>query len=398
MTNQLRSKTSRAALPARKEPHYEKISTGLSLGFYKSETGAETWKARKYDGRRYTFGKIDGLPSEVSFDEAAVQARAWAKSGVRGKVSVEKLLAEAVADLLKRKPHSRAAHRAELIFKNCPADIAAMEFVKLNAAAVTALQDSIISRGLKPQSVNREMTVYRSAFTFGFRMEYCETDSAWSGKRVPSLQFAEGDSGRREIYLTPAQRSHLFSVMPYDLNIFCQGLELTGARMGELASATVADLISTHDGLSLRLASRKGATGRLRERYVELDEKRASFFKNQARSKLPAAPLFQRKDGLSWTDSAKNHGHWIKPFKAAVAAAWPDSDKTFTRDERDGITAYVLRHCTITDMIRSGFPVDLTADVCGTSAVMIAANYKQHIPNSVRSAWVAVATSANLGE
>jgi len=77
-----------------------------------------------------------------------------------------------------------------------------------------------------------------------------------------------------------------------------RGLELTGARPGELAVATVADLDTKHG--TLRLKHRKCRKAKIKIRSVVLSRDGLAFFKKQAKNKLPAVRLFLDPDGRPW--------------------------------------------------------------------------------------------------
>ena len=80
----------------------------------------------------------------------------------------------------------------------------------------------------------------------------------------------------------------------------------------------------------------------------------------QAEDKLPAAPLFMRANGMPWDKNS-----WKRPIAAAIVAA----------ELPDGVTAYTLRHSTITDLVSAGLPLLTIAQISGTSAEMIERHY-----------------------
>jgi integrase len=95
-------------------------------------------------------------------------------------------------------------------------------------------------------------------------------------------------------------------------------------------------------------------------RRILLPAQTASILKEQARSKLPAAPLFARADGSMW-----NRDAWKVPVKDAVRAANLPGEAT----------AYTLRHSTITDLVAGGLDLLTIAQVSGTSVAMIERHY-----------------------
>jgi integrase len=97
------------------------------------------------------------------------------------------------------------------------------------------------------------------------------------------------------------------------------------------------------------------------DRKITLPSSTAAFFAEQAKGKLPNAPLFARADGVAW-----NKDSWKYPFKDAVKAA-----KLPT-----AATAYALRHSTITDLIALHRLDTMTvSQLSGTSIAMIEKHY-----------------------
>jgi integrase len=95
-------------------------------------------------------------------------------------------------------------------------------------------------------------------------------------------------------------------------------------------------------------------------RRVRLPADAAELFAAQAKSKLPAAPLFARANGRRWDKDT-----WKGPIADAAKAA----------ELPAGVTAYTLRHSTITDLVTAGLPLLTIAQISGTSAEMIERHY-----------------------
>ena len=85
-----------------------------------------------------------------------------------------------------------------------------------------------------------------------------------------------------------------------------------------------------------------------------------AFFEAHARRKLPSAPLLARGDGKAWDKDS-----WKKPFRAAAGEAGLPNN----------ITAYALRHSTITELVTGGLDLLTAAQVSGTSVEMIERHY-----------------------
>jgi integrase len=102
----------------------------------------------------------------------------------------------------------------------------------------------------------------------------------------------------------------------------------------------------------------------------------AQHFAAASKDKLPAAPLFHRADGSAW-----NKDTWKGPIAdAAKAAKLPKA-----------VTAYTLRHSTITDLVSSGLPLLTIAQISGTSAEMIERHYGHLIRDAATEALAGLA-------
>jgi integrase len=127
---------------------------------------------------------------------------------------------------------------------------------------------------------------------------------------------------------------------------------LTGARMGELAAASVRDLDAGRRTLRL-----DGKTG---QRMVSLTDESAAFLGRAADGKHRDEPLLPQGVGSRWPRS----GHH-RSIKRALALAELPASASF----------YTLRHAHISRSIEAGMPLSLIAENCGTSLMMIQKNY-----------------------
>jgi hypothetical protein len=95
------------------------------------------------------------------------------------------------------------------------------------------------------------------------------------------------------------------------------------------------------------------------------------------KDKLPAAPMFTcARTGKPWT------GHtWKRPITRAVQKTFAPGTKAYKRT-----TMYVLRHCSIADLVHAGVPpICEIAKLAGTSVVEIEKHYLHHLPSSGRN-------------
>jgi integrase len=199
-------------------------------------------------------------------------------------------------------------------------------------------------------SVNRDMTPLRAALNFAHDSGDVTSDMAW---RV-ALRPIENADRQRDAYLDRAQRKALLSSAAEDVRQFLRGLALVPLRPGALAALTVANFDKRLGVLTIG----KDKSGR--DRRIKLPAATAAYFADQAKDKLPSAPLFSRANGKQWDKDA-----WKKPIKSAVK----------TTGLPEGITAYSMRHSAITDLVTGGLDLLTVAQLSGTSVAMIERHY-----------------------
>jgi integrase len=356
-----------------REPYWQKLATGRFLGFRPSSIGkGGTWIARYYDpdSRRKpirALGDFGHLPANEQFGAASKAAREWfdhLSGGGAEKVLTVKEACERYAEGNKdaQRRFARAVYGDPIAKVALPklTDKALREWRKRLAAtpATIARGGKGVGRGRgkatrtrtrSAATVNRDMVPLRAALNMALDNGDVLTDRAW---RV-SLRPAEA-SGRRNLYLDRDQRRALLANLPVDAAALCRGLCLLPLRPGALAALQAGD----YDARRRELAIGKDKAGRNRKILVQGET--AAMLAEQAKGKLPAAPLFARWDGKAWESYM-----WKDAIKeAAKAAGLPD-----------GVVAYTLRHSTITDLVQSGLDLLTVAQVSGTSVAMIEKHY-----------------------
>lgn len=365
MTN-LSTVRSREKLKPRREPYWQKLATGQFLGFRSSSVGkGGTWIARYYDPdtRRKpirSLGDFGHLPASDKFSAASAEARDWFRHLSHGGSEESITVGEACERYAKSNPD--AAKRFPRYVYDDP--IAKVKLQKLREHHVRGWRERLeampalvtrnklgakVTRKRSPATVNRDMVAFRAALNMALKRGQVATALAWK----ETLQPVEA-RGRRNLYLDRDQRRALLAKLPKDAAAFARGLCLLPLRPGALAALRAGDF----DARRNELAIERDKAGQGRKIMVEADT--AAMLKEQARSKLPAAPLFAQADGKAWNKDA-----WKGPIKAGVIAAkLPTS-----------ATAYTLRHSTITDLVQSGLDLLTIAQVSGTSVAMIEKHY-----------------------
>lgn len=129
---------------------------------------------------------------------------------------------------------------------------------------------------------------------------------------------------------------------------------MSASRPGALAALPVADFDSNTQELTVS----KDKAGSYRR--VVLPPDAASLFSSESKGKLPGARLFMRLNGRPWCKES-----WKGPVRRAACHAGLSSL----------VTAYTLRHSTITDLVAAGLPLLTVAQISGTSAEMIERHY-----------------------
>lgn len=366
---------SRDALKARRDPYFMKVGNGRFLGFRKISAAATgTWIARfrDDDGKQQTrsFGSFDTILPSERFDAARRAADEWFGHLGRGgkaelvtvRLACERYVAHVLAEGRKTASDGIAARFTRWVYSD--EKLSALALQKLSAERVTAWRQALRrtpvrvgrskenteTRDRTEGSVNRDATAFRAALNFAYDRGWVTSDLAW---RV-ALRPTKNADGRRNAYLDRTQRSVLIAKSDADLAKFLKGLSLLPLRPGALAALTVASYEQKHSVLTIG----KDKAGQARR--IKLPASTAAFLAEQTKEKASSAPLLSRADGKAWDKDS-----WKKPVKAAaLAAKLPDS-----------ITAYALRHSTITDLVTSGLDLLTVAQLSGTSVAMIERHY-----------------------
>lgn len=377
MANRIDTVEARSKLKARRPPYWHKLSNGCHLGFRKMSPSSDgTWLAQAYDSAtrkqtRKSLGSFDNLLPSQRFDAAKKAAEAWldhmGKGGTSRTLTVQTACVQYVdhvrADKGDKAADDIGARFERHVYKE---DISQIELPKLNRKHVEAWRRALakkpvvanphakkekqISRERSPSTLNRDMAALRAALNRAHDDGAVTSDMAW---RV-ALRPVEKADGRRDVYLDRSQRTALIDASPSDLATFLRGLATVPLRPGALAALTVASFNKRLQVLSIG----KDKAGR--DRKIKLPKSTAEFFEAQIKDKLPTAPLLARADGKHWGKDS-----WKKPVKAAAkAAGLPDT-----------ITAYALRHSSITDLVTGGLDLLTVAQLSGTSVAMIEKHY-----------------------
>jgi len=117
-----------------------------------------------------------------------------------------------------------------------------------------------------------------------------------------------------------------------------------------------------------------------------LSDEGITFFRAQARGKLPKAPLISGADGGHW-----RAGDWSFAIRAAADAANASARKPAQRIPARA-SAYSFRHSRISELLQLyGIDPLTVAQQCGTSILMIEKYYFKFISSAMRDKLNAIA-------
>lgn len=358
MTTDITTAGGRKRLEPRREPYWHRISTGNFLGFRKLEDDTGTWIARHRDDA----GKQNyrALGDFKRFDEAEKKAREWfdqCDGGSPEVLTVAEACRRYVKDRLAEKGEA-TARDAEGRFRRLVYDapIGKIELSSLRTAHLTDWRNGLVdideddddpdAERKAKDSANRNLATLKAALNLAYRMGLVSSTAQWD--RVESFQKV---GRRRERFLTVAERKRLIAAASPALTRLLRAVLLTGARPGELASATVGDLDPAG------LLTLDGKTGR---RIIPLSPEALKHLKSCAGKRPLDEPLLTRTDGKAWT-----RFDWRDETKEAREAASLPAD----------VVLYNLRHVAISEMIVGGIDPLTVARIAGTSVAMIQRHY-----------------------
>ena len=355
----------RKRLLPRREPYWHKITTGKYLGYRKTETGGH-WSARiNIDGdQKY---HSESFADDMTFDQAVDIAINWFTTAV-GAEDHHYRVSDAVADYVDhlRVHNSEAAAKdAESRLDNHLTDrIKNAEVAALRTATLARWHLSLVRKSDDPEDVRRSkdganklLTKLKAALNLAFTSGIVASDTEW--RRVKPFRSV---GGARILFLTDKQVAALLDKAEGAFKDLLTAAKLTGARYGELAGITVADLDVSQGRLHL--------TGKTGTRWCYLSDTALTWFKQQAKSKTPKAWLLPKSDGTQW---GKSHQHRL--MREVVKAAKLPSETVF----------YSLRHYHISKALQAGVPVQVIAENCGTSVRMIEKHYGHFLKSDRRS-------------
>ncbi|MFA7604455.1 MAG: tyrosine-type recombinase/integrase [Novosphingobium sp.] len=365
---------------------WQRREAGKAIGFRPGKGQGQWWARIREPGGKLHYRRLgdfgDVLPGD-RFDAAVKAAAEWfreADAGLdlaAGEVTVRQAC-ERHVKAIRAKDGDGKADETEARFKRHVFDdaIASLSISQLRKRHLDAWRErlaakpaavwrrktaevkarnrpGVAAKASRPRSastVNRDMVPLRAALNRAHADGLVASNVAWRAALAPT----KGADRQRDVYLDRAQRRALLDAAPADLASFLRALSLLPLRPGALAVLTVADF-------DVRLSVLRIGTDKAgKDRRITLPETTAVFLAQQAKGKTPAAPLLSRSNGAAWDKDS-----WKDPVRDSVKAA----------GLAPNVTAYALRHSTITDLVAQGLPTLTVAQLSGTSVAMIEKHY-----------------------
>lgn len=394
----LQTRGSRQALKVRNQPYWRAISQGLHVG-YRKGTRKRAWLVRRLNNGKYvwrTVGQVDDVldadgkevlnwaqaqeaaqafDSELKASQGIIlkpltvrkasehyltwyqdnrKGVAMAKSAVRAHILPslgEKLLSDLTTTDIRSWLEKMASTPARLRTGTSAKKINRRPAPK-TAAAKRARQST----------ANRILTVLKAMLNKAYADGQIASNTIWS-KVKP---FENVDQARIR-YLTDAEAQRLVNACPTDLRALVRAALLTGARRGELAALTVADVnLKTSQ---IYIAEAKSG----KPRHVPLNPEGLAHFRDALTGKTGDQLVFTREDGAAW-----GHNYHVRALKVACGVA----------KVKPMVSFHELRHTYASHLANAGVDLLTISKLLGHSDTRITAKHYAHLADKTLAAAV----------
>jgi integrase len=356
-------------LPGRKEPYWQQIEPGLSVGYHRPlKGGAGAWWGRVRIESAYrieaqsTSDDHEEADGETILDWRQAQAavRAWAtRQKAGGPRTVADAVAAYIADLRARRGDAAANEADGRLRKHLLPFLGGRRVADLGEADIREFRNRMVKSG-------DDDVIRRSRDSANRVLRSAKVALGRAGPWRDVETFADVGEARK-IILSDAEQQRLIDACEPGLKEFALLVAWTGARPGrELTEARVRDF--DPEAATLTVRSNKGHRGKLRQREVYLGDQALALLLRLASGKRQDEHLLLTADGKPWTKSLH-----ARPVEAAVKKAGIDP----------AATLYALRHSYISRALKQGIPTKAVADQCGTSMAMIQKHYAKFLPSDL---------------
>ncbi len=373
MAQNLKTKTARARLAARSSAYWQTLSTGRALGYRKRKADqAGKWLVRVADTQGgYTFQSVATADDVANADGKAVLDYAGALQVALDLTNLDPARITVVAAMdewthWKNQTETRRPRQMQNIATARRIASRLPKGATLASLTVPIIDDFIASDTRAGRATNnRLLALLKAGLTRAANRHGYEGQRAWTRAKP----HASADAfGARQVVLTEAEENALIDAADPFMAKLLRGMQLTGARTGELTEAICGDLF----GHRLTLRHRKGGSPSVRA--IDLSPETAEWFRAVVGNRPDSDRLFTQAHGAGWDGGVHN-----SVFKRAVKATGltdrnPDS--------------YTFRHGYISRALTRGVPAVAVAQRCGTSVRMLERYYAKFQPADV-AGWFA---------
>jgi integrase len=366
-SSHLETRGARLKLPIAQKPHdFTQVSPGIAVGYRRCKS-AGRWVVRVANGHGGMWTKAIGLADDFeeadgehvltwwqAQDRARVLARGTDLSGAGRPATVAEALDDYGRDLATRAADPYNAGHAR---HHLTAALLAKPVALLTPKELSQWRDGLVGAGVKAATVNRVSKSLKAALNLAVRRDpRIDNREAW---RV-GLAGLPDTHNPRNVVLTEADVRALIAAAwsrDPDFGLLVETLAVTGARASQVARLEVGDLQDGRPDPRLLMPSSKKGSGhkRIERRPLPIPASLAAKLRAAAGNR-PATEKLLPKAAARWT----NH-------------------RAFAEIAARGVTAYALRHTSITRGLLAGVPIRVVAANHDTSIAMIEKTYAKFI-------------------
>jgi integrase len=385
----LENRTKRLKLE-REERHFRRVQEGLSLCYRRAQDGVGTWSAklRQADGR-YALERLGEADDYAEANGETVLSFAQAQKAAQKRLEA----VQRDGGIIRPALTVREASDAYLRWFRAARKSARETENAINAHILPSLGDQLVSaltakrirdwhhrlaakparkrsgigrrpaykaepatadaRRARKATANRVLTVLKAILNKAYRDDLVPSADAWS--KVRPFEHADEPITR---FLTAAECRRLLNSSRPDLRKLVNGALLTGARFGELAALTVANV--NLDTRSVFIAPSKSGKGR----HIPLNAEGQELFAALVTGKTGTQRVFEKSNGNPW-----GVNHQVRPLADACKQAKVEP----------AITFHELRHTYASLLAQAGADLLTISKLLGHADTRVTARHYAHL-------------------
>ena len=378
---------------ADREPYWRGVREGLHLGYRVGARGG-VWIARYRAGDAYakrTLGRADDFEDAngvdvLSYDQATDAARKLtAQPAAAPSPATVKDAADTYLEWFRANRKSIATTEATIRAHILPV-LGAKRVDELTRRELKAWQQKIVRSPARKRtacgkpiehraapktedelrarraSANRVLNVLKALLNHAVEHELVQAAGPWR-----ELRGFKGADEPRVRFLTGQEATRLANAAAPDFRRLVRGALFTGARFGELAALSVADVDAK--AATVYIAPSKSG----KSRHIPLSGPGRAFFEEITAGRPGSAPVFVRSSGTAW---GKNHHARVLLEACTKAKIDPP------------ITFHELRHTYATMLINAGVELPVVAKLLGHADTRITIRHYAHLADKTLAAAV----------